>query len=190
MAFNLWRAQASDAPRVARVHVDSWQVAYRGVVPDSFLEGFTYAKREDAFRRSLAENLEETYLLEDEDATASSDERAVAILTVGPSRDDDLDVKEVGELWGIYIVPDRWRQGIGTRLVREAEGMLRARGYREIVLWVLEGNMDARRFYEAMGFEPDGASRIVELGEPLPAVRYRKAVEPRVTEGATHEGRV
>jgi len=183
MAFNLRRAQVSDAPRIARVHVDSWQVAYRGVVPDSFLEGFTYARREDAFRRSLAANLEETYLLEDE-------ERAVAILTVGPSRDDDLDVKEVGELWGIYIVPDRWRQGIGTGLVREAEGMLRARGYREIVLWVLEGNMDARAFYEAMGFELDGASRIVELGKPLPAVRYRKAVEPRVTEGATHEGRV
>ncbi len=182
MACNLRRAQVSDAPKLARVHVDSWQVAYRGLVPErtllrppSSLQGFTYQKREDAFRRALAADLEETYLLEDEDATASSD--AVAILTVGPSRDADLDVSLVGEIWGIYIVPDRWRQGIGTRLVRDAEGMLRARGYREIVLWVLEGNMDARGFYEAMGFELDGASRIVELGRPLQAVRYRKAME-------------
>ena len=171
MAYNLRRAQVSDAPKLAKVHVDSWQVAYRGLVPDAFLQGFTYAKREDAFHRSLAANLEETYLLED-------DERPVAILTVGPSRDDDLDVSQVGELWGIYIVPDHWRQGIGTRLVREAEGMLRSRGYREIVLWVLEGNMDARRFYEAMGFEQDGASRTLQLGRPLQAVRYRKAVDP------------
>lgn len=65
---------------------------------------------------------------------------------------------------------------IGTKLVREAEQMLRARGYGEIVLWVLEGNADARRFYEAMGFVPDGASKIVQLGVPLKAVRYRKTL--------------
>jgi ribosomal protein S18 acetylase RimI-like enzyme len=164
---NLRRAQAEDAGKLAQVHVDAWQAAYRGVVPDSFLQGFTYQRREDAFRRALLTGLEETYLLEEID-------RPVAILTIGASRDADLDASRTGEIWGIYIVPDRWRQGIGTALVRETEQMLRARGYGEIVLWVLEGNADARRFYEAMGFAVDGASKIVQLGIPLKAVRYRK----------------
>lgn len=143
--MNLRRAQASDAPKLAQVHVASWQAAYRGVVPDAFLQGFTIQRREPAFRQSLEANLEETYLLED-------GERAVGILTIGASRDSDLDPNRTSELWGIYITPDYWRQGIGTRLVHEAERMLRARGYQDIVLWVLEGNADARRFYEAMDY--------------------------------------
>ena len=56
--------------------------------------------------------------------------------------------------------------------------MLRARGCREVVLWVPEGNMDARRCYEAMGFGLDGAFKSVELGKTLEVVRYRKALEP------------
>jgi ribosomal protein S18 acetylase RimI-like enzyme len=54
--------------------------------------------------------------------------------------------------------------------------MLRARGYREVVLWVLEDNTEARRFYEAMGFHVDGAFKMVELGKPLKAIRYAKAM--------------
>jgi ribosomal protein S18 acetylase RimI-like enzyme len=161
------RAAVDDAPKLAKVHVDSWQVAYRGLVPDSHLQKFTYQRREEAFRRSLAANQEETYLLED-------GHQPVAILTIGPGRDSDLDISLTGELWGIYIAPDYWRRGIGRKLVQEAERMLQARGYREVALWVLEGNSAARRFYEAEGFSLDGVSRMIELGQPLKAVRYRK----------------
>ena len=166
--MNLRLAQVKDAPKLARVHVDSWQVAYRGIVPDSFLQGFTVQKREQAFAKALEAHTEETYLLEENDS-------AVAILTIGPSRDEDLDVTVTGELWGIYIDPNYWRRGIGGKLVLEAEKMLKARGFREIVLWVLEANQAARDFYEAQGFHLDGASKIVNLGSPLKAVRYIKS---------------
>ena len=55
-------------------------------------------------------------------------------------------------------------------------GLLRSRGFTEVVLWVLAENMDARRFYEKMGFTPDGASRTIILGKPLEAVRYHKTL--------------
>ncbi len=167
--MNIRRAQVQDAPTLAQVHVDSWHVAYRGLIPDSFLQGFTYQKREEAFRRALIANSEETYLIED-------DARAVGILTIGACRDSDLDAGRTGEIWGIYIVPDHWRYGVGTRLVHEAERMLQSRGYRDVVLWVLEGNTSARRFYEAMGFCLDSASKILELGKPMKAIRYKKAM--------------
>jgi ribosomal protein S18 acetylase RimI-like enzyme len=167
--LNIRRAQANDAPLLAQVHVDAWQVAYRGVVPDSFLERFTYQRREAAFRQALADNLEETYLVEEDD-------HALAILTIGACRDDDLDVTATGEIWGIYITPAYWRKGIGTQLVQEAERMFQARSYREVVLWVLEDNTEARRFYEAMGFRVDGAFKMVELGKPLKVIRYAKTL--------------
>jgi ribosomal protein S18 acetylase RimI-like enzyme len=165
--MELRRATPDDAPVLARVHVDSWQAAYRGIVPDDFLQGFTYQRREQAFRKAIEAGMEETYLAEETG-------QAVGILTIGPGRDDDLDLKTCGELWGIYLSPAWWRHGIGKQMFLEAERMLCSRGYRKIVLWVLEGNLSARSFYEAMGFRLDGASRVANLGKPLNVVRYAR----------------
>jgi ribosomal protein S18 acetylase RimI-like enzyme len=100
-------------------------------------------------------------------------EQVVGFLTLGAARDPHLDVSRTGEIWGIYIWPNHWRKGIGRRLVEEAEKLLKSRGYENAVLWVLEGNQQARRFYEAMGFSLDGESKNIDLGNttessPLP----------------------
>jgi ribosomal protein S18 acetylase RimI-like enzyme len=167
--MNIRRATANDAPVLARVHVDSWQVAYKGIVPDSHLERFTVERREEAFRAAIDAGLEETYLAED-------DGQAIGILTIGASRDADLDITRVGEIWGIYITPDYWRRGVGRMLVGEAEHILRSRSYNEVVLWVLADNAAARRFYEKMGFALDGMDKMVDLGSPLKVVRYKKGL--------------
>ena len=162
-------AHVDDAPALARVHVDSWQAAYRGLIPDASLESFTYEWREERFRESLAAGAEETYLVRVEG-------QDVGFLTLGAARDPDLDAGRTGEIWGIYISPGHWRQGIGRRLAEEAERILTSRGYEDAVLWVLEGNQQARRFYEAMGFGFDGQSKDIDWGIRLKAVRYRKTL--------------
>jgi RimJ/RimL family protein N-acetyltransferase len=53
-----------------------------------------------------------------------------------------------------------------------ALGALRKEGFRRVTLWVLEGNARARRFYEAAGLVPDGARQLLEMGTPVPEVRY------------------
>jgi ribosomal protein S18 acetylase RimI-like enzyme len=169
--MNIRRAQESDAPSLAKVHVDSWQAAYRGLVPDSVLQRFTHQSRTEPFRQSLATGSEETYLVEENG-------EVMGFLTLGACRDSDLNVDCTGEIWGIYISPAHWRQGLGKRLLEEAESMLKSKGYKEAVLWVLEGNQGARRFYEAMGFRLDGGTKDVNLGTPLKAVRYRKTLGP------------
>jgi ribosomal protein S18 acetylase RimI-like enzyme len=161
------RATVDDAPELALVHVDSWRAAYRDLVPVAFLERFDYHWREKRFREALAAGVEETYLVR-------MGGKAVAFLTLGAARDPDLDTKRTGEIWGIYVLPGNWRQGIGRTLALEAERILGSRGYEDAVLWVLEGNQQARRFYEAMGFAPDGESRQINWGAPLRAVRYAK----------------
>ena len=161
------RAIVDDAPELARVHVDSWRAAYRGLVPDAFLERFEYHWREKRFREALAAGTQETYLIR-------VDEQVVGFLTLGAARDPDLDAERTGEIWGIYVSPDAWRRGIGRTLAGKAERILRSRGYEDAVLWVLEANGRARRFCEAMGFAPDGESREMNWGAPLRAVQYAK----------------
>lgn len=159
-----------DALPLAIVHVDAWRSAYHGFVPASFLDGLDYQQRAVRFRESLASHAEETYL-------AEGDGEILGFLTVGPCRDEDVDREVTGEIWGIYLAPQYWRKGIGTVLCRYGEQLLRSRGYRQAVLWVFADNAKARRFYEAMGFAADGASKVLHPGEPLPAVRYRKGLE-------------
>jgi ribosomal protein S18 acetylase RimI-like enzyme len=96
------------------------------------------------------------------------------MLTIGGCRDEDVHQTVTGEIWGIYLAPQHWRQGIGRILCDYGENLLSRRGYRIATLWVFGGNERARRFYEAMGYTVDGASKVIDLGEPLEAVRYRK----------------
>lgn len=139
-------------------------------MPDSHLDSLDYERRGQRFRESLAQRAEESYL-------AEQDGEVVGFLTLGGCRDTDVDQKTTGEIWGIYLAPAHWRRGAGTSLCRYGERILKARGYRSATLWVFAANDSARRFYEAMGFKADGASKTLNPGAPLEAVRYRKELE-------------
>lgn len=164
------RADPADAPELARIHVSAWQQAYRGIVPDSTLEQFTVESRTERFRAFLTEGAAETYIVE-------IGKTAVGFLTLGASRDTDLDSSEAGEIWGIYIQPDFWRKGFGRQLCEQGQKLLASRGFTVAVLWVLEANEPAKRFYEAMGFVADGAAKQLPFGIPLTALRYRKTLK-------------
>jgi len=167
LIFRIARPAVADA--LARLHIDAWRAAYRGLVPDPYLAQLDYVRRAERFRELLSKEAEDTHLVE-------IDGEVVGFVTLGLCRDEDLDRETTGEIWGIYLAPSRWRQGIGGELYRYGEQILAARGYREIVLWVFEANGQARRFYEAMGFVLDGAEKTLDFGVPLKVVRYRKSL--------------
>lgn len=166
MDINLRRATPADAPVLAEIHVASWRQAYRGIVPDSYLEQFTVESRTKRFGEFLAEDSAETYV-------ALRDSRVVGFLTLGGCRDTDIDQTSVGEIWGIYVSPGFWRRGVGRFLCEQGQNMLASRDFTVATLWVLEANSQARSFYEAMGFQPDGAAKELPFGIPLTAIRYR-----------------
>ena len=164
------RARPSDADTLARLHVASWRAAYRGLLPDSLLDGLDPERRARRFRESLEAGLEETHL-------AFEGECLLGFVTLGACRDDDVDAAATGEIWGIYLDPARWRRGIGRRLCRFAEQFLRDRGYGLIKLWVLDTNLPARRFYEALGYRADGRTDLKHGVGRLRAVRYESRPE-------------
>jgi ribosomal protein S18 acetylase RimI-like enzyme len=171
MDTTLRRAIPDDAPALAEIHVAAWREAYRGIVPDSYLEQFTVQSRTKRFREFLASSSAETYVGE-------HDDRIVGFLTLGASRDTDVDRSNTGEIWGIYILPQFWRRGVGRFLCEQGESLLLSRGYAVATLWVLEANKQARGFYKALGFESNGATKELSLGISLWAVRYRKNLAP------------
>ena len=167
--MNIRPAKPEDADALAKLHIDSWKAAYKGLVPQSYLNALDYEKRAQRFRDSLEKEQLETYV-------AENAENILGFVILGACRDEDVDKKTTGEIWGIYLSPECWRKGIGSKLCFYAEGILKSYMYKTMVLWVFAKNFQARRFYEAMGYQLDGASKMLQPGKALEAIRYRKEI--------------
>jgi ribosomal protein S18 acetylase RimI-like enzyme len=165
-------ADPEDAAEIAEVHVRSWQSRYQGLIPQDYLDGLDPAERIATWTRSLAEtdwSHGGTLVVRDDDA------RLVGFAHVRESRDTDADARSVGEVWAIYLAPDAWGKGLGRELMVAALGRLAQAAYDQVTLWVLDTNARARRFYEAAGFQPDGAVKVDDSrGFRLREVRYRR----------------
>ena len=158
-------ADIRDAALLAEIHAAAWHAAYRGIVPDEVLSEFTVEKRRATFEQQIGEGIATYTLVYDGDI-------ATGFMSLGKSWDADAD-ETCGEIWSIYLRPDCWGKGLGTRLMRWGLAGLKKRGYLEATLWVLEENLAARAFYEKLGFVHDGAVKELELGKTLREYRYR-----------------
>jgi GNAT superfamily N-acetyltransferase len=74
----------------------------------------------------------------------------------------------------IYVDPDHWYGGTGTRLLAQAMAEIATLGFRRTTLWVLEKNTSAIRFYAKHGFRPDACPAMTfEVGgTQLQELRY------------------
>ncbi len=98
----------------------------------------------------------------------------VGFCAVGASRDDDPGAD--GEVQMLYVAPASWRGGVGQKLFDAGVAYLRARGFPELILWVLKDNIRARTFYEKNGWLPDGAEKPSFSKPDLDQVRYRLTI--------------
>jgi ribosomal protein S18 acetylase RimI-like enzyme len=163
------RALAEDVNGIARLHVSVWQAAYRGHVPDSYLDGLEPSQRAVMWSRALQDP---TALV----LVAVEGASIVGFCSSLPSRDPDAS-SSVAEISALYVDASCWRSGHGTRLLEAAIESARLSGFREMTLWVLAANVLARRFYEARGFSADALTKTEERpGFSLFEMRYRRRI--------------
>ena len=72
---------------------------------------------------------------------------------------------QVGEIASFYVLPAAWGRGVGRALMTAAVRSLAAAGFVSATLWVLDTNVPAMRFYERLGWVPDGAVKHGEVGD-------------------------
>jgi ribosomal protein S18 acetylase RimI-like enzyme len=170
-------ASPEDAARLAAIHVRSWQVGYRGLLPEKYLDRLDPADRVERWRRILLDTdwSRGGVLVLAADGVLADDAGLVGFAGFGPSRDADADPAQVGEIAAIYLLPEVWGGGLGRQLMAAAVALLAGAGYAQATLWVLDSNVRARRFYASCGWGEDGASRRDEtLGFPITKVRFRR----------------
>ena len=139
------KPSADDADAIARVHVGTWRTAYKGILPDDYLAKLSYEARRQMWEKSLS-NPDSTHMVHVAEHESNG---IVGFADGGPERHGDSRYK--AELYGIYVLAEYQRQGIGTMLMQAVAGELAQRGFVNIVLWALEANHPTRAFYEALG---------------------------------------
>lgn len=151
-------AEVSDAPAVAAVQVQTWRTAYAGLMPDEVLAAQSVERRTAMWQRLIPDGGVWVALADDE---------VVGFAAAGPSRDADA----AFELYAIYVLSSSAGKGLGFELTKAALG-----DEPDVIVWVLDTNVQARRFYERIGFRADGVTKSeTEGGAELTEVRYRRA---------------
>jgi GNAT superfamily N-acetyltransferase len=169
-------ATVLDAARIAEVHVRSWQAAYRGHMPQDYLDGLDPVDRLPRWRQRLSD----PDPAGNEVLVADRPDGVCGFSSFGPTRDEDAEPGQVAEVRAIYLMPGVTGTGVGRLLMTASVERLGDRGYRDVTLWVLAANARARRFYELAGFRPDGAVKADDdLGFRLEEVRYRRRLPDR-----------
>ena len=155
---------ADDPYAVSRVYEESWRCAYRGLVPQEYLDAIPKGHWVPLLEQPGLDFL-----------VAVEKGEIVGVSSICASRFPQY--AGCGEVQSLYLLPDAMGKGCGRALLAAALRELAGRGCREVILWVLEGNRRARRFYERAGFAPTGEALADTVGgRPVRELCYRYAL--------------
>lgn len=170
MNLQVRQALETDAEAIAALKTRSWQTAYRGQLPDRFLDDLSLelASRIDYWRVNISTQSSAKH----EIWTAECDGDLRAFAAFGPARRSDE--AGFGEIYALYVDPRHWNKGVGKSLLAHSVERL-SRDYATAILWVLATNVRARHVYERAGWALDGGAKIESLPDSteLREVRYR-----------------
>lgn len=153
--------QPGDATALATIVVAGWRAAYRGILDAAFIDSPSFElERHEQWRAWLAPTKPATpgLIVADDSGTV------VGWVRFGAPRQPVAD-PTLGELWGLYVDPNRWGTSAATELMTCALREMSKLGYVEIRLWVLTENPRARAFYEKTGWRYTGADRARDFGK-------------------------
>ncbi len=162
--FAIRPAVPGDAADIARVQTRSWQTSYRGILPDHLLDTMNTARRA-TLRREILLDADALNLV----AYDTTHHDLVGFCNAGKSRRQG---PRVGELYEIYIVDRAKRFGLGRELFEGTTAWCRAGQMTSLIIWVLEANENARRFYAAMGGREGQRVQSSVRGYPVVELSY------------------
>jgi len=136
---------------ISRIYALSWKKAYRGIIPDGYLDSISET------RWSALLKIKSKRLL-----LAVEDGKIIGVSTYEAARDKKM--SGWGEIISLYLLPSHYRKGVGTVLFSAVVNELLHDGYDRIYLWVLEENKAARDFYEKNGFSFNGDINADNIG--------------------------
>lgn len=152
---------SDDRLAISDIYEKSWKFAYKGIVPQSYLDGIPSGRWAGSIDGAGKYN-----------AVIVENGEFIGTSCFCKSRFAELE--NFGEIVSLYLLPEYIGRGYGKKLMEYVVCELKKLGYSDIFLWVLEENARARAFYERFGFAADGGVTATEIGgKLLREIRYR-----------------
>lgn len=160
------QAEISDIEAMSRVVAQSWEATYKNLISREDMRFFTNpARRKEMLEKRLVNgDLIYTLLLNGEVSGVCSAKEY-----------ENAEFPHTAEIDQLYLSPQSVGRGLGGKLLEHMLKSLKSKGYKQAVLFTMEGNEKATGFYYHLGFKPDGFYLICEnLSRKNRALRYVK----------------
>ena len=149
-----------DFEAIGNIYATSWKAAYRGMIPQPFLDGLNGGHWGEVLRKH-----------HNQARVILDGQKYAGVSSYCPAREEHM--KEWGEIVSIYLLPEYFGSGYAEPLLQSVMQDLLQMGYTDIFLWTLEENVRAQKFYEKQGFQQNGDTVVIEVGgKELREVRY------------------
>ena len=158
-------AGPGDAVALAEVHVRSWRETYKDILPDAYLARMSVASHAKRWSQHLLRRRSQGVVIVAEAPGGLVGYCAGELLTGAPGGVE-------AEIQTLYLLRAAQSMGNGRRLLRAASRVLEAQGAGSLLIWVLNENRRARRFYDHLGGVVAAERAVRGWGESLRETAY------------------
>ncbi|HEX8085521.1 MAG TPA: GNAT family N-acetyltransferase [Solirubrobacteraceae bacterium] len=151
MGLIVREARPGDGEALARVHERGWTITHAAIADPSWITSRPFAERVAEWEGFACGKGAPMWVAEE-------DGLILGVIAAGQVRDDDAP-PATGEVYALYVDPDRHREGIGSALLKRAVEEMRAAGYERASLWTFGESEQATAFYVKHGWRADGAEK-------------------------------
>ncbi|MBP8182677.1 MAG: GNAT family N-acetyltransferase [Rhodoferax sp.] len=168
--FTVRPASLRDAKTITELHNATVCEAFKSATPNVPVPVAALEKTQSHWREAIEYAEPQVYVAMDGD-------RMVGFVGFDRSRDKGTP-QTMGEIWAIYVVPERWGTGIGLALWDAAREGLLEEGCTHVTVWLAISNDRALRFHELAGFkrEPSSAKTVPVGTARVEEIRLKRAL--------------
>jgi GNAT superfamily N-acetyltransferase len=166
------RANADDAAAIADIQSNAWRQSYATVLPPEAADAFDVGAAVAGWSAAITSPPSRRHRV----FVAVDDAGVVGFAAAGPPTDDDLDPDLDAELLALHVAPAHLRAGHGSRLMAAVVDHARDDGVARLATWVFAADDPMRLFLRENGWDADGATRDLDVGDLVHQVRLHTSL--------------
>jgi GNAT superfamily N-acetyltransferase len=165
-------AVPADAEPIARIQAEAWQVHYAALLPSEATDAFDIETAATSWAEAISAPPSRRHRV----FVAVGQTDVVGFAAASPATDTDLNPESDAELLALHIAPDHTRRGHASRLMAAVVDHARDDGVARLVTWVFAADDPMRLFLRENGWDADGSTRDLDVGELLHQVRLHTGI--------------
>lgn len=160
MSTNIVKPEVSDSLEIAKLIKEGWNSAYRGLISNEYLNNMNIERISKSWKEGTEKNKNNIFVYK-------KDNQILGVIRF--EKTESINLKNVGEVFVLYVKPEEKRKGIGSKLLEFAKNKFIQASYDKMIIWCLKGNKQGANFYKK-----HGGSKIKERNYIVRGIKVRE----------------